>query len=67
NELLGKGISSTLEEVEKNLKERDYIDENRAISPLRRAADALILDNSNLTLEQEMEWVVEIIEERRAE
>jgi cytidylate kinase len=65
NELLGKGVSTTLEEVEKNLKERDYIDENRVVSPLRRAADALILDNSNLTLEQEMEWVVGIIEERR--
>lgn len=51
-----------LEEIEKNVRERDYQDENREISPLRRAADALTLDNSSMSVAQQMEWIDQKIE-----
>jgi cytidylate kinase len=51
----------TIEEVKNNLEMRDYIDSNREVSPLKKAKDALELDNTNLTEEQQfkkaMEWV----------
>ncbi len=53
NELRG---AVTLEQVAKNIADRDYADENREESPLRKAADAVVLDNSNMTLDQQMEW-----------
>lgn len=52
----------SLEEIEKNVRERDYQDENREISPLRRAADALTLDNSSMSVAQQMEWIDQKIE-----
>lgn len=58
-ELQGKGQSATLEEVLKNIEERDHIDQNRTVAPLRKADDALVLDNSYMTVEQQMEWVEE--------
>ena len=39
------------------MKERDYIDQNREVSPLRQAEDALLLDNSNLTIEEQKQWL----------
>ena len=50
-ELFAKNPSITIEEVKNNLEMRDYIDSNREFSPLRKAADAIVLDNSNLTPE----------------
>ena len=58
-ELLKSGEKVSLEEIERNIRERDDADRNRPISPLRRAADAIVLDNSNMTLEQQMAWVEE--------
>ena len=55
-ELTGKGMEITMEEVTKNIETRDYIDQNREASPLRKAADAIILDNSKLSPEQQLEW-----------
>jgi len=46
----------TLKEVEVNIRERDYIDENRDESPLRKAEDALVLDNSHMSVEEQMIW-----------
>ena len=63
-ELRTKGEDATIEEVLKNLEERDYIDSHRKTSPLRQAEDALVLDNSNMTMEDQMEWVRKVIEER---
>jgi cytidylate kinase len=63
-ELKGKNIATTFEEVKRNIIARDIADENRDISPLRRAEDALILDNSRMTVDQQMDWVKEIIEEK---
>ena len=44
-------------DIEKNVRERDRQDETRAVSPLRRAEDAVVLDNSHMTVEEQMEWV----------
>lgn len=58
-ELTTKGEPVSLEEIEKNIRERDYADQHRAISPLVRAADAELLDNSHMTVAGQMEWVME--------
>ena len=60
-ELKEKGIEGSLREIEKNLHDRDYMDENRKESPLRKAADAWILDNSNMDMEEQMEWFRKIL------
>ena len=57
-ELQAKGdTTTTLEQVLANVEERDRIDSTRKESPLRQAPDALLLDNSNLTIEQQNEWL----------
>ncbi len=53
-ELFAKNPNITIEEVKNNLEMRDYIDSNREFSPLRKAADAIVLDNSNLTREEQL-------------
>ena len=52
------------EEVRKNIVARDITDENRDISPLRRAEDAVVLDNTRMTVEEQMLWVQKLIEEK---
>ena len=68
-ELQEKGISETLEEVKSNLTKRDHIDSTREESPLIQVKDAIVLDNSNLTKKEQLEWVLEkakkIIESNR--
>lgn len=61
DELIGKGEQVTYEEVEKNILERDYIDEHRAESPLVRTADAVLVDNSNMNITEEIAMMREII------
>ena len=63
-ELQEKGIRITLDEVESNLRERDFIDQNREESPLRKADDAIVLDNSYMTIEDQMLWFRELLKER---
>ncbi|MDD3108178.1 MAG: (d)CMP kinase [Alistipes sp.] len=58
-ELQAKGDPTSLEEVARNLRERDEADQHREISPLRQAQDAVVLDNSHMTVEQQMEWVMQ--------
>lgn len=61
DELRAKGnTDTTYEEVLKNVQERDYIDQNRAESPLRKAEDAVSLDNSDMTIEQQDEWLINL-------
>lgn len=64
-EMLEKGIITSIEEVQHNLEMRDYIDSNREFSPLRKADDARILDNSNMTKEEQLQlalnWAETII------
>lgn len=56
DEMKAKGQDTTMEEVMKNLRERDYIDSHREVSPLSRAADAFVLDNSDMNLHEELVW-----------
>lgn len=64
DELKAKGIAATYEEVLGNLRQRDQIDQTRACDPMRKAPDALELDNSEMTPAQQMEWVLPIVKER---
>ncbi|MBS1917125.1 MAG: (d)CMP kinase [Bacteroidetes bacterium] len=68
-ELYAKNPNITIEEVRDNLEMRDYIDSHREISPLRQAEDAIVLDNSNLTMKQQLDvalkWVKEKIDKKK--
>ena len=61
-ELLEKGEKVSLEEIMRNIGERDRADMTRAVSPLKKASDALTLDNSRMSLEEQMAWVAEKID-----
>jgi len=61
DEMEAKGTKADLNEVLANLKERDYIDSHREVSPLTQAADAIVLDNSDMTMQQQMEWLKGVI------
>lgn len=56
DELRAKGDEVTLEEIERNVVERDKADMSRRVSPLRQAEDAIVLDNSHMTVDEQMEW-----------
>ena len=64
DELISKGQKTSYEEVVKNLSERDYIDSHRSVSPLRKAEDAFVLDNSDMTLHEEIIWLRGLIQGR---
>jgi len=64
NELSAKGDKVSLEEVLENLKSRDFQDENRATDPLRAASDAIYFDNSDLSLDQQLEKAIQLYQER---
>lgn len=59
DELKAKGEEVSFEEILENVKQRDYIDQNREVSPLRKAEDALLLDNSLMTISQQKSWLAE--------
>ena len=59
DELVAKGMPADFEDILKNVKERDYIDSNREVSPLRKADDALELDNSNMTIAEQKQGLME--------
>jgi cytidylate kinase len=59
DELKAKGENVTFEEILKNVQERDYIDSHREVAPLRQAEDALVLDNSNMTREEQNQWLLD--------
>ena len=63
DELKAKGQEASYDEILANVKERDYIDQNREVSPLRQADDAILLDNSNLTIGEQKQWLKERFEE----
>lgn len=58
DELTSKGENVTMDEVLNNIKERDYIDSTRAESPLRKAEDAILLDNSKMSIEDQFDWII---------
>lgn len=60
-EMEAKGEKAVFEDVLANIKERDYMDEHRETAPLVRASDAILLDNSHMTIPQQMDWIFEIL------
>ena len=66
DELKGKGMEADYADILKNVTERDYIDSHRAVSPLKQADDALLLDNSNMTIPEQKEWLMQRFRERTA-
>ena len=59
DELKAKGMPADYDEILKNVQERDYIDSHREVSPLRKADDALLLDNSNMTIPEQKQWLLD--------
>lgn len=59
DELKAKGEETNFEEILKNVIERDYIDMHREVSPLKQAEDAILLDNSNMTIPEQQAWLLE--------
>ena len=58
DELQAKGMPADYDEILKNVQERDYIDSHREVSPLRQAPDAILLDNSQMTIPEQKEWLM---------
>ncbi len=67
DELKSKGVEANFDEILDNVQQRDYIDSHREVSPLRKADDAIELDNGELTIAQQLQWLVERFEERVAQ
>ncbi len=67
DELKAKGQEVSMEEILLNVKERDYIDSHREVSPLRQADDAVVLDNSLLSREEQLVWLQNLYAERAGE
>lgn len=66
DELRAKGDDVSLEQIEENVRSRDKADMSRAVSPLRQADDAIVLDNSHMTVDEQMEWFMEQLRRLRA-
>ena len=66
DELQAKGMPADFDDILKNVEERDYIDSHREESPLRQAEDALLLDNSYMTIPEQKQWLLERFRERTA-
>lgn len=64
DELTAKGEVCDFDDILKNVKERDHIDSTRSISPLRKAEDAIVLDNSHMSITEQQEWLLERVKER---
>ena len=67
DELKEKGMPADFDEILKNVEERDYIDSHREVSPLRQAPDALLLDNSNMTIPEQNAWLMNKVKALLAE
>ena len=64
DEMRAKGIDVDIDAVIANLQERDYIDSHREASPLSKAEDAIVLDNSHMDMDQQLIWLKDVISER---
>ena len=62
-EMFDKNPNITLDEIKSNIALRDYIDSNREVSPLRKAKDAIVLDNTNLTEKQQLDFALKIVKQ----
>ena len=64
DEMAAKGMPADVQDVLHNLQERDYIDSHREVSPLAKADDAIVLDNSHMTMDEQLVWLKDIIRNR---
>lgn len=64
DELQAKGMPADFDDILKNVEQRDYIDSHREVSPLRKAEDAVELDNSNMTIAEQKAWLMDLFRER---
>lgn len=67
DELKAKGVEASLDDILRSVEARDYADSHRAVSPLRRADDALILDNSHMTIDEQRQWLLQRFREKTAQ
>ena len=67
DELKAKGMPADFQDILKNVEERDYIDSHREVSPLKKADDAIELDNSNMTIPEQKLWLRKIFDEKVAD
>ena len=67
DELKEKGMPADFNDILKNVEERDYIDSHREVSPLRKAPDAIELDNSHMTIAKQSDWLMKLVKERIGE
>ncbi len=63
-ELQAKGEEVSFDEIVKNIEERDHLDTTRKESPLRQADDAIVLDNSNMTPDEQLQWIVDLVNKK---
>lgn len=63
-ELCAKGEKANFEDILHNVQERDYLDSHRSVSPLRKADDAIVLDNSNMTIDEQNQWLMQAVNEK---
>jgi len=63
DELKAKGDDVNYDDILKNVQERDYIDSHREVAPLRKADDAIVLDNSHMTIPEQNQWLIETYQE----
>ena len=66
-EELSKGKEASLDEIQKDIERRDYIDSHREHSPLRKAEDAILLDTSDLTIQEEIDAILSLFHEKAGE
>ena len=64
DELKEKGMPADFNDILKNVQERDYIDSHREVSPLRKAPDAIELDNSHMTITEQSAWLMELVKQK---
>ena len=64
NEMFDKNPNISIEDVKANLEMRDYIDSNREVSPLRKAPDAIVLDNTNISIEDQLQFALRYVQEK---
>ncbi len=65
DELIAKGFEVSIDEIRKNIEERDNNDLNRKESPLKQAADAVVLDNGSMTIDEQMNWFKDLLKSRK--
>lgn len=66
-ENLEKGINCSIEEIEENLRKRDYIDSHREFAPLKKAEDSFVLDTSNMTIDEAVNAIIRIVKNKLGE